>query len=93
MNSNANAKSRRHFAPETKWQILKEGRSANLPVSQVCDHHQISPTLFYQWERTAVLRHCSGAARSKLCKVNRAAARNSGQPKKNSSPKCNACAR
>lgn len=53
MNSNANSKTRRHFAPETKWQILKEGRTANLPVSQVCDHHQISPTLFYQWERTA----------------------------------------
>jgi transposase-like protein len=53
MNSNANPKTRRYFAPETKRQILKEGRTANLPVSQVCDHHLISPTLFYQWERTA----------------------------------------
>jgi transposase-like protein len=46
-------KSRRQFSGETKWQILKEGRNTNLSVSEVCDHHQISPTQFYQWERTA----------------------------------------
>ena len=68
MNSNANSKSRRHFAPETKWQILREGRSANLPVSQVCDHDQICRTLFYQWEWTAergALKALQGQPRSR----------------------------
>ena len=33
--------------------ILKEGRHTNLSISQVCEQYQISPTLFYQWERQA----------------------------------------
>ncbi len=53
MKTNSERQSRRHFAPETKWQILKEGRSTNLTISQVCDQYQISPTQFYQWERLA----------------------------------------
>ncbi len=46
-------KTRRQFPADLKWQILKEGRTTNLTISQVCDQHQISPPLFYQWERTA----------------------------------------
>ena len=53
MKSGNGSRSRRHFSGETKWQILKEGRSTNLSVSEVCDHHQISPTQCYQGERTA----------------------------------------
>ena len=52
MKPNRDSKSRRQFPAETKLQILKEGRTTNLTISQVCDQHQISPTLFYQWERT-----------------------------------------
>jgi transposase-like protein len=44
---------RRQIPAELKWQILKEGRSTHLTISQVCDQYQISPTLFYQWERAA----------------------------------------
>ncbi len=47
------SKARRKFSAETKLQILKEGRHTNLSISQVCDQYQISPTLFYQWERVA----------------------------------------
>jgi len=53
MTTDNNSKHRRQFPAETKLQILKEGRNANLPISQVCDQYQISPTLFYQWERIA----------------------------------------
>ena len=53
MKNNSERKVRRQIPADTKWQILKEGRSTNLTISQVCDQHQISPTLFYQWERTA----------------------------------------
>ncbi len=51
--STNNHKPRRQFSAETKLQILKEGRHTNLSISQVCEQYQISPTLFYQWERTA----------------------------------------
>jgi transposase-like protein len=53
MKNSSDRKTRRQIPAETKWQILKEGRSTNLPISQVCDHYQISPTQFYQWERAA----------------------------------------
>jgi len=53
MKNNSERKGRRKIPADTKWQILKEGRSTNLTISQVCDQYQISPTLFYQWERTA----------------------------------------
>ncbi len=48
MKSDNGTKTHRQFSGETKWQILKEGRSTNLSVSEVCDHRQISPTQFYQ---------------------------------------------
>jgi transposase len=51
--NNSERKVRRQIPADTKWQILKEGRSTNLSISQVCDQYQISPTLFYQWERAA----------------------------------------
>ncbi len=47
---NSNGQARRQFAATTKLQILKEGRQTNTPISQVCDHYAISPTLFYAWE-------------------------------------------
>ena len=53
MKNNSERKTRQQIPAETKWQILKEGRSTNLTISQVCDQYQISPTLFYQWERAA----------------------------------------
>jgi transposase-like protein len=53
MKNNNERKVRRKIPAELKWQILKEGRSTNLTISQVCEHYQISPTLFYQWERAA----------------------------------------
>jgi len=51
MNGN-HKKTRRQLPAETKLQILKEGRTTNLSISQVCEQYQISPTLFYQWEQT-----------------------------------------
>ena len=53
MKTNNESQARRKFSAETKLQILKEGRHTNLSISQVCDQYEISPTLFYQWERLA----------------------------------------
>lgn len=51
---NANGKQpRRQFTAALKYQVLREARQTGTPVSQVCAKHQISPTLFYQWERAA----------------------------------------
>ena len=61
-------KPRRQFSADTKLQILKEGRHTNLSISQVCEHYQISPTLFYQWERQAdqaALKALTGQARGR----------------------------
>jgi transposase-like protein len=49
----ANPPLRRQFTAEVKLKIIREARLGNLPVSQVCAKYDISPTLFYQWERTA----------------------------------------
>lgn len=48
MKSNSEPKVRRQFPADTKWQFLKQGRSTNLTIRQVCDQYGISPTLFYQ---------------------------------------------
>jgi transposase len=43
---------RRNFTPEQKVNILREHLIERVPVSDVCDKHQIHPTLFYQWQKT-----------------------------------------
>ncbi len=44
---------RRQFTAEGKLKIVREARLGNIPISQVCARYDISPTLFYQWERRA----------------------------------------
>lgn len=53
MKTNSDQKERRQFSGETKLQIVKEGRTTNQPVSQVCEQYHINPTQFYQWEQIA----------------------------------------
>jgi len=45
-------RTRRNFTAEQKVNILREHLVERLPVSEVCDKHQIQPTLFYQWQKT-----------------------------------------
>jgi transposase-like protein len=45
-------RTRRHFTSEQKVNILREHLIGRVPVSDVCDKHQIQPTLFYQWQKT-----------------------------------------
>ena len=44
---------RPQLTAEAKLKIIREARQGQMPVSQVCVKHDISPTLFYQWERAA----------------------------------------
>jgi transposase len=39
---------RRHFSPEQKVAILREHLIEHKAISEVCDRHHLSPTLFYQ---------------------------------------------
>jgi len=54
MNNESNSqKTRRTWSAESKLKIIKEGRSGATTVSAVCDHYEIHPPQYYQWERTA----------------------------------------
>lgn len=43
---------RRSFSPEQKIQILRQHLLEGTPISEVCEKHQITPTQFYQWQKT-----------------------------------------
>jgi transposase len=49
---NEPANSRRQFSPEQKIKILREHLLEKRPISEVCERHQITPTQFYQWQKT-----------------------------------------
>lgn len=51
--SNDAPRARRVWSPDTKLQILKEGRSGAATLSAVCDHYAITLPQFYAWERQA----------------------------------------
>lgn len=42
---------RRHHSPEQKLAILREHLLDRKPVSDVCERHQIAPSVFYEWQR------------------------------------------
>ena len=43
---------RRSFSPEQKIKILRQHLLEETPISEVCEEHQITPTQFYQWQKT-----------------------------------------
>ncbi len=43
---------RRHFSPQDKVKILREHLVDRKPISEICEKHQIQPTLFYNWQKT-----------------------------------------
>jgi transposase-like protein len=48
----AMAKERRRFEAAQKVQIIREHLLDNVPISQVCEKYGITPTQFYQWQKT-----------------------------------------
>lgn len=42
---------RRNFSTEQKVAILKRHLVDGVPVSDLCDEHEILPTQFYQWQK------------------------------------------
>jgi transposase-like protein len=49
---NGNQNGRRHFSPEDKMKMLRLHLLEGVPISEVCERHQIIPTQFYQWQKT-----------------------------------------
>lgn len=45
-------KERRHFSPGDKVKILREHLIDKKPISEICEKHQIQPTVFYYWQKT-----------------------------------------
>ena len=43
---------RRQFSPELKIKILRQHLLEKVPISEVCEKHQLTPTQFYQWQKT-----------------------------------------
>lgn len=43
---------RRQFSPEQKIKLLREHLLEKTPISEVCEKHQLTPTQFYQWQKT-----------------------------------------
>ena len=44
-------KKRRHFTPEQKVSILREHLLDHTPISEVCETHNLQPSVFYEWQR------------------------------------------
>ena len=46
-------KSVKHFTPEQKLKIVKEGSLPNVQVADLCRHYEIYPTDYYRWKKLA----------------------------------------
>src|SRR3954468_8480411 len=44
-------KPRKNYTPVEKVAILRRHLIDHVPVSDLCDEHQLSPTLFYRWQK------------------------------------------
>lgn len=44
-------KKRHNYTPEEKVAILRRHLVEHVPVSDLCDKHQLQPTIFYIWQK------------------------------------------
>ena len=44
-------KRRKYYSPSEKVQLLKRHMLDKVPVSDLCDKHGLSPTVFYRWQK------------------------------------------
>ena len=42
---------RRHFTADEKAAILRRHLADKISVADLCDEHQLQPSVFYQWQR------------------------------------------
>jgi transposase len=44
-------KPRKQYSAQEKVAILRERLVEGKPLSEVCEHHQLQPTVFYAWQK------------------------------------------
>jgi len=44
-------KTRRHHTPDQKIAILRRHLIDKVPVSELCEEHDLQPSVFYSWQR------------------------------------------
>jgi transposase len=72
MSNNKESESqRRQFSPEQKIKILRQHLLDKVPISEVCERHQITPTQFYQWQKTFFENGAAAFARPNVRASNR----------------------
>jgi len=59
------AKTRRRFSAEEKVAILRRHLVEGVPVSDLCDEHGLSPSLFYRWQKEFFEHGAAAFARRK----------------------------
>lgn len=47
-------KKRRHFTTDQKVAILRQHLVNKVPVSTLCEEHDLQPSVFYEWQRKAL---------------------------------------
>jgi transposase len=40
-----------HFSPQQKVSILRKHLLENVPISDLCQQHNIKPAIFYRWQK------------------------------------------
>src|SRR3974377_1053166 len=45
-------KPRKSYTPQEKVAILREHLLEGRPISEVCQRHELQPTVFYAWQKT-----------------------------------------
>ena len=45
-------KPRKQYTPQEKVAIVREHLVEGKPISEVCQRHQLQPTVFYGWQKT-----------------------------------------
>jgi transposase len=60
---------RRHFSPEQKVAILRQHLLEGKPIGDLCDQHQINPTLFYRWQKELFENGAAAFAKPSRCRA------------------------
>jgi len=60
---------RRDFSPEDKIKILRLHLLEKQPISEVCEQQQITPTQFYQWQKTFFENGASAFAKDRTVRT------------------------
>ena len=71
---------RKYLTPEQKVAIVRRHLVENVPVSDLCDEYDISPTQYYKWQKQ-LFENGSGAFERRTNKANAKRQKNSQEKK------------